>query len=73
MFVRIGKRVVNLDNVTEMYYQPHGGASGMRHCYVISFIGEPENYISVDEEIEPEAFQLVKSWVESRPALDPSM
>ena len=68
-FVKIGKRVVNLNNVTEMRYKPDGGYSNRQPCVTISFVGETENYTTVYKSDEPEAFSQLMTWMDERPAL----
>ena len=67
-FVKIGKRIVNLDNVQTLYYEPNGGLNYDSPCVVIDF-GGPENSLNVFEKYEPEAFASLRSWMDTRPAL----
>ena len=69
MFVKIGKRVINLNNVTEMRYKPDGGYSNRQPCVTISFIGETDNYISVYKAEEPKAFTQLMAWMDEQPGL----
>lgn len=68
-FVKLGKRIVNLSNVTEVRYKPEGGYSNTQPCVLISFVGETENYISIYRNEEPEAFSALMTWMGEQPAL----
>lgn len=48
-FVRIGTRVINLANVTEIAKSKSLGASGNLTGLVISFVGAADNYATVYE------------------------
>ena len=67
-FVKIGKRIVNLDNVTEVSYEPEGGFSGSKACVIISFTGT-NDYAAVYKDSEPETFSQLMTWMDEQPAL----
>lgn len=66
-FKKIGTRVVNLDNVTEIVYQPNGGFSNNKPCVLISYLGD--EYTTVYKEGEPETFSQLMTWMDERPTL----
>lgn len=67
-FVRIGKRIVNLDNVTEVFYQKNGSLSHEKPYVLISFVNS-DDYISVYKESEPDAFSQLMTWMDEQPLL----
>jgi hypothetical protein len=67
-FVKIGKRIVNLDKVQTVYYEQNGGLNYDSPCVVIDF-GGPENYLCVFDKYEPEAYAQLLAWMAERPTL----
>ena len=67
-FVKIGRRAVNLDNVTEVSYEAEGGFSGSKACVIISFTGT-NDYAAVYKNDEPETFSALMTWMDEQPAL----
>ena len=68
-FVKIGKRIVNLDLVQAVYYDAQGGLNYDSPCVVIEFGAEPANHLNVFEKYEPAAFSQLMTWMDEQPAL----
>lgn len=67
-FVRIGNRIVNLDKVQTMHYEPNGGLNYDSPCVVIDF-GGPENCISIFQKYDPVEFEVLRTWMSLRPSI----
>src|SRR5258706_5780606 len=67
-FVKIGKIVINLDNVTEVLYQPQGGLGYDKACVLISFVGT-NDYAAIYKDASPEAFSQLMTWMDEQPEL----
>jgi len=67
-FKRIGKRVVNLDNVRTMYHNSQGGLNYDSPCVVIDF-GGTENYLEIFAKYEPEAYKALMTWIDEQAPL----
>ena len=61
-FVKIGKRVINLANVTEMWY---GETDSFHPCIVIAFAGDDRTYIKPDQP----GYGDLAAWIERQPSI----